>query len=415
MIKERILLVEDNKALSKLVKKKMEESLDFEIIQSYSLEETNKILENNDDFFIALLDLNLPDAPDGEVVDTVLSYNIPSIILTGSIDEQVRDKMLSKKGVIDYVYKGNIEDVNYIFSLIKRLSKNRDIKLMVVDDSQMVRKQMKEILQKHMFKVLVAAHGEEALNYLEDNSDVKLVLTDYNMPVIDGLELTKRIREKYDKHRMAIISLTGSNEHLISAKFLKTGVNDFINKPFSNEELMCRINNTLEAIEQVELLSKFANLDFLTGVYNRRYFFNHIKDFLNKNKKFAIAMLDIDYFKKINDAYGHDVGDLVLKNLALILKNNTKGSDIIARFGGEEFCIALANVDEKNAISFFVKLKNIISKESIKIKNITIKYTVSIGVYINEDQLEEINLIIKHADEALYRAKNEGRNRVEIY
>ena len=187
MIKERILLVEDNKALSKLVKKKMEESLDFEIIQSYSLEETNKILEDNDDFFIALLDLNLPDAPDGEVVDTVLSYNIPSIILTGSIDEQVRDKMLSKKGVIDYVYKGNIEDVNYIFSLIKRLSKNRDIKLMVVDDSQMVRKQIKEILQKHMFKVLVAAHGEEALNYLEDNSDVKLVLTDYNMPVIYGL------------------------------------------------------------------------------------------------------------------------------------------------------------------------------------------------------------------------------------
>ena len=414
-MKERILLVEDNKALSKLVKKKMEENLDFDIIQSYTLEETNEILEDSDDFFIALLDLNLPDAPDGEVVDTVLSYNVPSIILTGSIDEQVRDKMLSKKGVIDYVYKGNIEDVNYIFSLIKRLSKNRDIKLMIVDDSQMVRKQMKEILQKHMFKVLVAAHGEEALNYLEDNSDVKLVLTDYNMPVIDGLELTKRIREKYDKNRMAIISLTGSNEHLISAKFLKMGANDFINKPFSNEELICRINNTLEAGEQVELLSKFANYDFLTGVYNRRYFFNHIKDFLHKNKKFAIAMLDIDYFKKINDTYGHDVGDIVLKNLAMILKNNTKGSDIVARFGGEEFCIALANVDEKNAISFFVKLKNIISKERIEIKNTIIKYSVSIGVYIGENTNKDITSIIKNADEALYSAKNRGRNRVEIY
>jgi len=413
MIKERILLVEDNKALSKLVKKKMEDNIDFEVIQSYSYGQSAEILEENDDFFVALLDLNLPDAPDGEVVDLVLSYNIPSIVLTGSLDDDVREEILSK-GVIDYVYKGNIEDVNYIFSLIKRLSKNRDIKVMIVDDSQMIRKQMKETLQKHMFKVLVAAHGEEALNYLEDNPDVKLVLTDYNMPVVDGLELTRKIREKYTKQQLAIISLTGSNEHLISAKFLKIGANDFINKPFCNEEMICRVNNTLEAQEQVELLSNFANYDFLTNLYNRRYFFDHINDFLNRNTKYAIAMLDIDYFKKINDNYGHDIGDKVLKHLAIILRNNTKGSDIVARFGGEEFCIALANVDEKNAIGFFIKLKNIISKEKIQVNNTTIKYTVSIGV-TTKDKKENIQEILKEADEALYRAKNNGRNRVEIY
>ena len=413
MMKERILLVEDNKALSKLVKRKMEDSLNFDVIQSYSFEETNNILEENDDFFIALLDLNLPDAPDGEVVDLVLSYGIPSIVLTGTIDEQIREDML-KKGVIDYVYKGNMEDVNYIFSLIQRLSKNRDIKLMIVDDSQMIRKQIKETLQKHMFKVLVAAHGEEALNYLEDNKDTKLVLTDYNMPVINGLELTKAIREKYNKQQLAIISLTGSNEHLISAKFLKSGANDFINKPFSNEELICRINNTLEAQEQVELLSKYANYDFLTGLYNRRYFFDHINNFLDTNSKYAVAMLDIDYFKKINDTYGHEAGDRVLKHLAIILKNNTKGLDLTARFGGEEFCIALANVDEKTAIGFFIKLKNIISKEEVKFKNHSIRYTVSIGV-TTKDKKEKIEKLIQEADEALYKAKNSGRDKVEIY
>ncbi len=413
MMKERILLVEDNKALSKLVKRKMEDSLNFDVIQSYSFEETNNILEENDDFFIALLDLNLPDAPDGEVVDLVLSYNIPSIVLTGSIDKQIREEMLGK-GIIDYVYKGNIEDVNYIFSLIQRLSKNRDIKLMIVDDSQMIRKQIKETLQKHMFKVLVAAHGEEALNYLEDNTDVKLVLTDYNMPVINGLELTREIREKYNKQQLAIISLTGSNEHLISAKFLKSGANDFINKPFSNEELICRINNTLEAQEQVELLSKFANHDFLTGLYNRRYFFDHINDFLHNNNQYAIAMLDIDHFKNINDTYGHDAGDMVLKHLSVILKNNTKGSDIVARFGGEEFCIALANVDEKTAIGFFIKLKNIISKERVMFKNSSIKYTVSIGI-TTKDKKENIEQLIQEADKALYKAKENGRDKIEIY
>ncbi len=414
MIKERILLVEDNKSLSKLIKRKMQNNPKFEIIQSYSYDQTNALLEDNDDYFIALLDLNLPDAPDGEVVDLVLSYNIPSIILTATIDETIRENILKKDNVIDYVYKSNIEDVNYIFSQIERLYKNRDTKLMIVDDSQMVRKHIKNILQKHMFKILVAAHGEEALNYLETNKDVKLILTDYNMPVIDGIELTKRIREKYSKQDTIIISLTNSNEHLISAKFLKLGANDFITKPFSNEELICRINNTLEAKEAMEKLSITANYDFLTNLYNRRYFFNRINDFIKKYKNYVIAMIDIDNFKMINDTYGHDIGDIVLKHLATTLKNNTKGSDIVARFGGEEFCIALSNVNEKNAVSFFVKLQNLISKEKVTIKNDTIKYTISIGITI-KDKKEDIEVLLKEADEALYKAKNNGKNRVEIY
>ncbi len=413
MIQERILLVEDNKALSKLIKRKMQDNLNFDIIQSYTLEETSNILEDNDDFFVALLDLNLPDAPNGEIVDLVLSYDIASIILTGSIDEQTRDDML-KKGIIDYVYKGNMEDINYIFSLIQRLLKNRDTKVMVVDSSQATRRHLKDILLRHMFKVLVAAHGEEALNYLEDNKDIKLILTDYNMPVIDGLELTKRVREHYSKQQLPIISLTNNNEHLISAKFLKFGVNDFINKPFSNEELIYRINNTLESIEQIELLSRFANYDFVTNLHNRRYFFDNIDDFLNSNDHYAIAMLDIDHFKKINDTYGHDVGDMVLKHLSTILKNNTKGSDLVARFGGEEFCIALANIDEKTAIRFFIKLKNLISNEEVKFKNYTIKYSVSIGV-VSKDEKECIEKLIQKADKALYKAKRGGRDRVEIY
>jgi len=113
---------------------------------------------------------------------------------------------------------------------------------------------------------------------------------------------------------------TYCNKHLISAKFLKLGVNDFITKPFSNEELICRINNTLEAKEAMEKLSITANYDFLTNLYNRRYFFNRINDFIKKYKNYAIAMIDIDNFKKINDTYGHDMGDTVLKHLAVILK-----------------------------------------------------------------------------------------------
>ncbi len=413
MMKERILLVEDNKALSKLIAKKMSESLDMEIIQAYSFKEAEEILEENDDFFIALLDLNLPDAPDGEIVDFVLSQGIPSIVLTGSIDDELREQMLSKN-IIDYVYKGNIDDVNYIFYVISRLTRNRDIKVMVVDDSRAIRAKMKDILQKQMFKVFVAAHGEEALNYLNENPDIKLIVTDFNMPVIDGMELTKEIRKKYNKNELIIISLTGSNDHSISAKFLKIGANDFINKPFSNEEFICRINNALEAKEYLEKMTNLANLDFLTALYNRRYFFKNINSIIKAKKPYAIAMIDIDNFKQINDTYGHDMGDTVIKHLAFQIKNSIKGSDMAARFGGEEFCIALKNVNEKNAIGFFLKLNKLIAKESAKYKNQQINYTVSIGL-TTCDKYKDINTLIKEADEALYKAKNSGKNRVEIY
>ena len=412
MIKERILLVEDNKALSKLIRKKMEQNLNYEIIQAYSYKEAEEILEDNDDFFVALLDLNLPDAPNGEIVDFVLSYEIPSIVLTGTIDSGIRDEITSKN-IIDYVYKGNMDDVNYIFSLIKRLSKNRDIKVMVVDDSQVARNKIKKILQKHMFKVIVAAHGEEALNYLEDNPDIELILTDYNMPVINGIELTKEVRKKYDKNQIIIISVTSSSEQLISAKFLKIGANDFINKPFSDEELICRVNNTLEAKEYLAKMTDMAHIDFLTGLYNRRHFFEQIDEFIKNSNEFAVAMIDIDHFKKINDKYGHDAGDMVLKNISDILKKSIKGSDIAARFGGEEFCIALQDISKKDAIGFFIKLKEIISKNKMIIKGDKINCTVSIGVSFGEKD-DDINTLLNNADQALYRAKENGRNRVEI-
>ncbi len=411
MIKERILLVEDNKALSKLIRKKMEQSLDYEIVQAYSFSEAEQILEENDDFFVALLDLNLPDAPNGEIVDFVLSYGIPSIVLTGSIDSEIREEITSKN-IIDYVYKGNMDDVNYIFSLIKRLSKNRDIKVMVVDDSQVARNKIKKILQKQMFKVIVAAHGEEALNYLEDNPDIQLVLTDYNMPVVNGIELTKEIRKQYDKNRIIIISVTSSNEQLISAKFLKIGANDFINKPFSDEELICRVNNSLEIKEYLDKMTNMAHLDFLTGLYNRRHFFEEINHILTSDK-FAIAMIDIDDFKKINDTYGHDAGDKVIKSISTVLKRSIKGSDIVARFGGEEFCVALDNIDQKHAIGFFLKLKELISKKYVDFKDDKIYFTVSIGLSFGEKN-GDINKLINYADEALYKAKKGGKNRVEI-
>lgn len=412
---EKILIVDDNKALSKLIAKKITQNTDFEVDIAHSLRDTKMMVDMGNKYFIALLDLNLEDAPDGEVVDYAISKKIPSIVLTANVDKQTREKIL-KKDVIDYVFKGNMDDVNYIFSLINRLSKNRNCKVVVVDDSIVARNEVKRMLMGQMYKVFAAAHGEEALMYVHDNPDIKLVLTDCHMPVIDGIELTKTLREEYSKIQMAIIAMTDNNEESMSSKFLKIGANDFINQPFTKEELVCRVNNAIESLEYIATITNMANKDFLTGVSNRKHFFkemnSYIDDVSRGSEPYAVGMIDIDNFKTINDTYGHDIGDFVIKELANRLTENTKGSDLIARFGGEEFCIVLKNMERSKAVEFFVRLRLKLANSPITVKNKTIKSTVSIGVAFNsEDALYEI---INQADMALNRAKNSGRNRVEI-
>ncbi|NCD12288.1 MAG: diguanylate cyclase [Epsilonproteobacteria bacterium] len=416
MAREKILMVEDNKALSKLIVKKMESSLEFEVDVAYSYAEAKALLEKNSDYFLALLDLNLPDAPDAEVVDMVLAHKVPSIILTGSMDKEVREAIL-KKDVIDYVYKGNIDDVNYIFTLIERLHKNRDIKVMIVDDSMATRSQIRALLQHQMFKVIVAAHGEEALVFLEDNPDIKLILTDFQMPVINGVELTKEVRKRYSKNELSIIAMTGTNTELISAKFLKIGANDFINKPFTREEIACRINNSLDALEYIAKIQDMAQNDFLSGLANRRYFFDAMQEYFKEAKKrnepFALGLIDVDNFKQINDTLGHRVGDTVIVELAKTLKEHLLHDHFIARIGGDEFCLVLKNIEQKKALEFFLKLKSAVNHIHIKTKEGD-SLTVSVSIGVTFGDLESVEEMINQADKALYIAKKNGRNRIEV-
>lgn len=416
MEKNKILIVEDNKALAKLIAKKMEDKVEMDIDIAHSLAEAQAFLTDPKEYFIALLDLNLPDAPNGEVVDYVISKGLPSIVLTGSMDEATRESFIHKD-IVDYVYKGNMDDINYIFQIINRLSKNRQYKVMVVEDSAPFRSALKKILTSLQFQVFTAAHGEEAMNYFTDNPDIKLALCDYRMPVKDGLEVLKEIRAIGDKNQIGVLMMTSPSENVNGAIFLKNGANDFIAKPFVKEELICRVNNTIEAMENINQIADFANKDFLTGVYNRRYFYENMNEYVayaeEHMEPYVVAMLDIDHFKKINDTHGHNSGDKVLKTLAKKLIDETKGDDLIARFGGEEFCIILKDISNEDAVKFFVNLRANIANCKVQLKKEQISFTVSIGVAFSRSDYR-LDELLELADEALYRAKENGRNRVEI-
>lgn len=410
---ERILIVEDNKTLAKLIAKKISAELDFEVDVAYTLSET-KLFLSRYTYFLTLLDLNLPDAPNGEVVDYVIEKKNHVLVLSGNIDKDFRNKIL-KKNIIDYINKSGVNDVNYIIQMIKRVHKNQNHKILVVDDSIVFRKQMQGMLENMFFKVITVAHGEEALGMLNANPDISLVLTDYHMPVLNGLELTYEIRKNYSKNDLPIITISSDNDEETTALFLKNGANDYIKKPFSKEEFSCRINNSIEALENIHAITHHANRDFLTGLYNRRYFFTNASKYFdsiqNSAESFAIAMIDIDHFININDDYGHDMGDKAIVNLADILRVTISKDDIVARFGGEEFCILLKNISPQSAIDICERIRKAIENSvTISETSAEVRYTISIGLTTTtEATLQDT---INEADMFLYTAKQSGRNQV---
>jgi len=413
----RILIVEDNQTLAKVIAKELEARLDTIVDIAYTMKEAKLFLQAYK-YFITILNLNLPDAPNGEVIQYALKKEQHIIVVGANIDKQTRQALL-KKNIIDYINKKSVHDINYIdylTSSIGRLIKNKKHEILVVDDSMMMRKQIQSMLENLFFKVTTVAHGEEALGMLKAKPNISLVLTDYNMPVMNGLELTIEIRKEYSKDELCILALSANEEDETSSLFLKNGANDFIKKPFSKEEFSCRINNSIEALENIQTVLNYASRDFLTGLYNRRYFYKAMEEYMalldENSEKFAVAMVDVDHFKKINDTYGHEVGDKAIVALADILQSSTHPSDLVARFGGEEFCIVLKNVDHQRAEQILEKIRKTIENFKLIInKETSLHFTVSIGALMHDFE-EKLDDTIGEADMLLYKAKNNGRNQL---
>lgn len=411
---KKILVVEDSALFAGAIVKKIENQLTLECVVANSFQQARELFEHGEDnFAIAILDLTLPDAPDGEIVDYVISKSIPVIVITGDFTDDTREHIL-KKDVVDYILKEGPSSLDQVVSVIRRIRRNQSSKILVVDDSKVSRLAVKKLLETQRITVVEAADGLEALEQLEKHPDVKIVVTDYNMPEMDGFELSARIREQHPMDKLAIIGLSAHGNPLLSAKFLKQGANDFLAKPYANEEFFWRVNQNIEMLHYIESLKKSAIEDYLTGLYNRRYFFSvGEKLFQNAhrdNLQLTTAMFDIDHFKRINDTFGHGIGDLVIKNVAETLTEGFRASDVLCRFGGEEFCLLATNMRSQETFFHFEQIRKTIAEQQFKSGSDIVDFTISIGVTTRlAGTLEET---INRADELLYQAKAEGRNRV---
>lgn len=347
----------------------------------------------------------------------MVKYGVPSIVLTGSYNKKVRDEILSND-ILDYLVKGGHAGrvLEHISNILRRLRKNRDIKIMVVDDSSTPRRVIRKLLETHKYTVIEAENGLDALEKMEQHPDMKMVITDYHMPEMDGFDLVSRLRQNHSMDELAVIGLSSSTQRDLTTRFLKMGANDFLHKNFSHEEFHCRVRQNIELVERFLELRENSNRDYLTGLYNRRFFYQAATDVYEAMKRggspFAVAMIDIDYFKKINDTHGHAAGDDVLRVLADHFSKGSRKSDIVARMGGEEFCFFATNMNAKFAKIFFRKLCKSVAQISVPVGQGSIQFTISTGVVTQPG--ENLDDMIKRADEKLYQAKEQGRNRVIV-
>ncbi|WP_028774323.1 response regulator [Shewanella waksmanii] len=408
----RILVVEDSKVVTRILQHLITQELECEVDYAEDLASAKKLLQQHD-YFVAITDLNLPDAAEGEIVKLVLARQIPCIVLTGSLDGDQRTRLL-QLGIVDYILKENRFSYEYAVALVKRLQRNQHVKVLVADDSMVSRKFVRSLLEQHLYQVIEADDGLSAWEILQDQKDIQLLITDYNMPRLDGFGLILKVREQFSREELAIIGLSSDDDQSLSARFIKNGANDFLQKPFVHEEFHCRVLNTLNSLDMIRKLWEQANLDYLTSTYSRRYFFDHFEEHLpqiiQKQTTLSVGLLDIDFFKQVNDTYGHDVGDEVLIEFAARLRHFFGQHFVVARFGGEEFTIAFKGLTADKAFVLLDKFRAQLAELPIRTTAGELAITVSIGIAELVD--ESVDMLLQRADKALYDAKESGRNLV---
>jgi two-component system, cell cycle response regulator len=296
------------------------------------------------------------------------------------------------------------------------------VAVLVVDDSPVSRKLVEITLPPSDYIVLPARTGHEALELFAEHRP-RLVITDWLMPDLSGTEMCERIRSEFRDSPTYIILVSGVSEKSKVVKGLKAGADDYLTKPFDPDELLARVEVGRRIIalhREIEaknrLLEQMALTDELTGLPNRRaitqWAERQLKGAIRHSYPFWMVMMDLDRFKAINDTYGHDAGDKVLKKFAEFLQANTRQCDISGRLGGDEFLWILTHVDEHGVHSVVERMRTTIESQAFVFDGKNVRATASFGIAtLQSGQASNFDQLLVQADLALYAAKRLGRNK----
>jgi two-component system chemotaxis response regulator CheY len=297
--------------------------------------------------------------------------------------------------------------------------------VLVVDDSPVYRKLVEQVLRNEPYRLFFAQNGEEALQLFQKHGP-NIVLTDWMMPDFSGPELCQRIRADVTRPYTYLILMTSSTEKGNVIKGLAAGADDYLTKPFDPGEMLARIGVGRRLIElHAELceksrrLEEAARTDPLTELPNRRAIEEWAAKQLRGSARHGfplwVVLGDIDNFKLINDTFGHDAGDIVLKTFAHVLKKNTRGSDICGRLGGDEFLLVISHVDAPDVQKTVNRFREQFAELSFPLQGQSVNVTASFGIAgcPGKEDTHEFSVLVRKADQMLYEAKRSGRNQVK--
>ena len=299
--------------------------------------------------------------------------------------------------------------------------------ILIVEDSDSVRTQVIELLKAvALFDIFhEAADGVEGLSIL-NSTPVDMILCDLMMPNMDGFEFLTELKKTRELQETPVIILSVNEDSTTKIRMLENGARDYITKPFNAEELVARIMVQLdikalqdEMRKANKLLKELSITDHLTHLYNRRYMMDvlgiEFQRTVRKKGDLCLVLLDVDHFKNVNDTYGHQHGDMALAAIAEAIQVDLRRYDIAARYGGEEFAMVLPETALQAGVAVVERLRQSVQEIKFPPPMENLVVTVSQGIAaLPSAGIDSVDALIKAADEALYRAKQNGRNRVEV-
>ncbi len=312
------------------------------------------------------------------------------------------------------------------------------LRVLAVDDDPTTLRLLERVLTRAGHQVVTAKNGKEALG-MALQTNPQIVITDWMMPEMDGIELCKALRRFGSGRNLYVLILTAQEDedHLVEA--FEAGADDYVTKPLKPRLLNARIRGGQRVVqlqEQVERdkrtqreqvtkmavlnrkLHAAAKADALTDLPNRRYAMERLeKEWANSSRShspFSVIMLDVDHFKRINDTYGHDVGDVVLQSTAKAITRALRRGDVCARMGGEEFLVICPQTDAVGAHQVAERIRQTVEENQVAVRDFEGNVTMSLGVAVRDAGVSSINVLLRVSDEAVYLAKAEGRNCVRM-
>lgn len=293
------------------------------------------------------------------------------------------------------------------------------MKILIADDEPVSRMRLAHALRAWGHDVLSANDGDDAWRRIDACDESMLLVIDWMMPGLDGLELCRRVRADADKryHHIIVLTSRSAMEDVVAA--IDAGADDFIAKPYHPDEMKVRVGAGLRILRLQDELRVKASHDELTGVLNRRMVMEMLDREIDRaqrdGKALAVGMLDIDHFKSVNDRFGHLAGDAVLTQTAQCVSESLRRSDLMGRYGGEEFLLVLPGCDVTATAMVAERTRRAVSMLAATTPKGAVCVTVSMGFAVSlPDAPLSRGALVDAADRALYRAKAEGRNRVEF-